>query len=146
MRKFALLLFLMSLIWFGFETNFGASPYSFRKLTFFPKMPVSLENPVTKEGALLGRYLFYDPVLSYDSSISCASCHKQEFAFSDSPRKLSKGKEGISMKRNTLPLFNLAWYSSLFWDGRAGSIEAQIFHPLQAKEEMEKDFKKTCQK
>jgi len=112
------------------------TPYEFPDLKYFPKMPESPVNPVTKEGVRLGRYLFYDPVLSIDSSMSCASCHKQQSAFSDSPYSLSKGRNGVLMKRNTMALFNLAWYPSFFWDGRASSIEDQVFHPVRAENEM----------
>jgi cytochrome c peroxidase len=111
-------------------------PYQFPESKFFPEMPVSLENPVTVEGASLGRFLFYDPILSSDSSISCASCHKQKFAFSDSPNQFSKGRNGALMKRNTMALFNLAWYPSFFWDGKAPTLEGQIFHPIKATDEM----------
>jgi cytochrome c peroxidase len=104
-------------------------------------MPVSPVNPVTVEGAKLGRYLFYDPVLSADSSLSCSSCHKQQYAFCDAPQTFSLGRKGTPMKRNTLALFNLAWYPSFFWDGKAASIEAQISHPLLAKDEMHMPWK-----
>jgi cytochrome c peroxidase len=95
-----------------------------------------VNNPVTKEGVALGRYLFYDPILSFDSTMSCASCHKQEAAFSDSPKQFSDGRDAATMKRNTMPLFNLAWYPAFFWDGRAISIEEQVFHPVRAYSEM----------
>ena len=101
------------------------TPYPFKQPVAFPKMPVSADNPVTEEGALLGRYLFYDTILSKDKTISCASCHKQEFAFSDSPQQFSKGIDDQLQKRNTPPLFNLAWYNFFFWDGRAKTIEEQ---------------------
>lgn len=100
-------------------------------------MPVASDNPVTYEGVELGRHLFYDPILSLDSSFSCASCHKQEVAFSDAPNRLSIGVNGDTLKRNTMPLFNLAWYPSMFWDGRSVSIEEQVFHPVRAHEEMD---------
>ena len=97
-------------------------------------MPTSQENPVTIEGMELGRYLFYDPILSLNYDISCATCHKQQYAFSShTERKLDKNN---SSPRNVLPLFNLAWYSSFFWDGRAKSIEEQIFHPVRNSKEM----------
>src|SRR5687767_13698726 len=89
--------------------------YVFPELLFFPKMPLNEKNPVTHEGAELGRFLFYDAILSRDNRISCASCHKQEFAFSDSPNSFSKGIQGTTMRRNTPGLFNLAWYPSMFW-------------------------------
>jgi cytochrome c peroxidase len=112
------------------------TPYDFPKPFNFPAMPQSRENPVSKEGVELGRFLFYDPVLSRDSSISCASCHKQEFAFSDSPNQFSRGSNDQLQKRNTPPLFNLAWYPKLFWDGRVTAIEEQVFHPVREISEM----------
>src|SRR5690606_19941426 len=60
----------------------------------------------------------------------------QEAAFSDGPVRFSAARAGMPMRRNTLPLFNLAWYPALFWDGRAGSIEAQVAHPLHAVDEL----------
>lgn len=99
-------------------------------------MPVADANPVTVEGVDLGRHLFYDPILSADSNMACASCHKQSAAFSDGQNAFSKGSGGSLMTRNTLPLFNLAWYPSLFWDGKAGSIEEQVFHPVRTHNEM----------
>ncbi|WP_118972650.1 cytochrome-c peroxidase [Taibaiella koreensis] len=110
--------------------------YRFRSFPFFPAMPVDSTNKVTDAGARLGRYLFYDTILSARKNMSCASCHKQAVAFSDASLRFSKGSEGVLMIRNTPPLFNLAWYPALFWDGRAASIEAQVSHPLTATDEM----------
>ncbi len=121
-------------------SNITLTPYPFPELRFFPTMPIPDYNPVTVEGADLGRHLFYDPVLSKDSTMSCASCHKQQAAFSDSPKAFSMGRNNI-MIRNTLPLFNLAWYPALFWDGRAADIEAQVFHPVRDYNEMNLDWK-----
>lgn len=112
------------------------TPYAFPKLAEFPSMPCNLANPVTNEGVLLGRYLFYDPVLSADSTMACASCHHQAAAFSDAPRRFSLGSDAKFLTRNTPPLFNLAWYPRLFWDGKAGLLEAQVFFPIQAHNEM----------
>lgn len=120
----------------GFTGRNSPSPYKFPELKYFPEMPLPASNPVTVEGAELGRFLFYDPVLSFDHSISCASCHKQEAAFSDAPNAFSKGFNGGEMKRNTMPLFNLAWYPAMFWDGKAVSLEEQVFHPVRAHDEM----------
>ncbi len=117
------------------------SPYIFPELKFFPNMPNSVSNPVTNEGVTLGRYLFYDPTLSLNFDLSCASCHKQEKAFSDAPNTFTKGHKGMLSNRNTMPLFNLAWYSSFFWDGRASSLEEQIFHPVRDATEMSLPWK-----
>ncbi|UTW61492.1 cytochrome-c peroxidase [bacterium SCSIO 12741] len=116
------------------------NPYCFPELEFFPEMPHSSINPVTEEGVELGRYLFYDPILSRDKTFSCGSCHRQEVAFSDAPNALSKGIDGELMKRNTPPLFNLAWHPGLFWDGRAESLESQVWEPVRSHAEMDLDW------
>lgn len=95
---------------------------------------------VTVEGAELGRYLFYDPLLSRDSSVSCGSCHQQQYAFADG-KKLGTGIDGKLQKRNTPPLFNLAWYNAFFWDGRSITIEQQVFVPVSGHEEMDLNWK-----
>ncbi len=118
------------------QEYYKGQPYPFPELRHLPEMPLAAYNPVTIEGAELGRFLFYDPILSQDSSISCSSCHQQQFAFSDGPKRFSTGINGAKMKRNTMPLFNLAWYPSLFWDGKSPSLEKQVFHPVSATDEM----------
>lgn len=98
-----------------------------------PALPT--DNPLTVEGVYLGRMLFYDPVLSYDSTISCGSCHKQEYAFSD-PQTLSPGAFGLKTKRNTPALFNMAYSKHFFWDGRVNNLRDLVFEPIQAHNEM----------
>lgn len=120
----------------GFRAENRPTPYRFPKLLFFPAMPASVANPVTVEGAELGRWLFYDSSLSADYRFSCGSCHRQAAAFSDGPVAFSRGVDGAELHRNTLPLFNLAWYQTLFWDGRAVSLEEQVFHPVRDHSEM----------
>ena len=121
-------------------------PYIFPEVFYFPKPPVNSNNPVTVNGVELGRYLFYDPIFSADSSISCSSCHTQKYAFSDAPNQFSKGFQQKLQTRNTLPLFNLAWYPSLFWDGRVSSIEEQVFHPVRTGTEMNSNWKEITKK
>lgn len=123
------------------------TPYAFPDLFRFPTMPVAEDNPVTEEGQWLGRHLFYDPILSEDSTMSCASCHLQEYAFADHPdHKFSLGVNDDTLDRNTMPLFNLAWYPKLFWDGRSTSIEEQVFHPVRAHKEMNLDWNEATQR
>lgn len=93
--------------------------------------------PISEKEIKIGRFLFYDPILSRTKTISCSSCHKQEYAFSDSPNKKSVGINGDSLRRNSPPLFNLAWYEAMFWDGKAKSIEEQVFHPVRSHLEMD---------
>lgn len=123
----------------GAKWKHQPTPYTFPKLLAFPTMPLSKNNPVTVEGVELGRFLFYDPILSRDSTISCANCHKQEAAFSDAGNIFSQGVKEHQPTRNSMPLFNLAWYEGFFWDGRAKTIEEQALHPIKA--EMGTDWK-----
>lgn len=102
-------------------------------------VPAPSDNPFTEEGIALGRRLFYDPILSRTGQISCASCHQQEHAFSD-PRPKSLGVDGQLGRRHSMPLFNLAWSTHFFWDGRAGSIEEQVLMPIQDPTEMDRDL------
>lgn len=120
----------------GSRRSIARSYMSIRNCISFLDMPVNSSNMVTKEGSELGRFLFYDPILSADSSLSCAGCHRQEVAFSDAPNRKSKGIGGQLTKRNAPGLFNLAWHPSLFWDGRSPNVEDQVFHPVREHGEM----------
>lgn len=135
-RQLRAVLAVAALATLAFRDGHHATPYQFPSLAFFPAMPISPVNPVTVEGVALGRYLFYDSSLSADYRFSCGSCHRQEAAFSDGPVAFSRGVAGTDLQRNTLPLFNLAWYQTLFWDGRAVSLEEQVFHPVRDHMEM----------
>ncbi len=94
-------------------------------------------NQVTDWGATLGRVLFYDKNLSLNKTISCASCHKPEHAFSDN-LALSKGFLGGNTGRNSMGLINAAYYPNgrFFWDERAATLEAQVLQPIQDHVEM----------
>jgi cytochrome c peroxidase len=72
------------------ETPYVTTPYSPPVISGFRPMPQDSSNPMTLEGIALGEKLFFDPILSKNNTISCASCHKKENAFSD-PRKFSLG-------------------------------------------------------
>ncbi len=94
-------------------------------------------NRTTDAGAALGRVLFYDPRLSVDDRVSCASCHVQQFAFSDSAR-LSRGVRGARTARHSMGLVNARFYATgrFFWDERAASLEALVLQPIQDPAEM----------
>lgn len=83
----------------------------------------------------LGRYLFFDPVLSGDGSISCASCHNPKKGFSDG-LPTSIGSNGSKLKRAAPSLWNVAYLKKLFWDGRAATLEEQMQGSLFSEEEM----------
>lgn len=100
----------------------------------WPELP-----SVDPQLAELGRLLFYDPILSADDDRSCASCHHPDLGFSDG-RPLAEGSHGEDLRRNTPSLWNVAYATSLFWDGRAKSLEEQMLIPLTAENEMAADL------
>lgn len=89
---------------------------------------------------MLGEKLFHDPILSSDYSISCASCHKPQFAFADTAA-FSVGVGGKLGTRNTPSAMNMAMREHFFWDGRAASLEAQASGPISNPVEMNLPFK-----
>lgn len=95
----------------------------------YPPMPVPDDNPLTVEGVHLGRRLFYDPILSGDSTQACGTCHAQTYGFSDF-RRFSEGIDGIKGTRNTQAIVNAAWMPDAFWDGRARGLEDQALGPV----------------
>lgn len=103
----------------------------------FPQPHYTFENnPITAEGVALGRALFYDKQLSIDKTISCASCHFQHAAFSDPGKTVSLGVENREGRRNSPPLFNLAWNTSFMWDGGINHIEVMPIAPITDHSEM----------
>lgn len=101
-----------------------------------PEFPENPDNRLTKAGVMLGRWLFYDPILSGDNTMSCGSCHEQARAFTDG-RRFSLGIRGKHVGRNTMSLVNLAWGPRFFWDGRAASLEEQAMFPIKDKRELD---------
>ena len=112
------------------------TPYRFTMSATFPVPDLPRDNPLIEERVALGRKLFEESALSRDGSISCASCHQAASAFSD-PRAASIGVRGQVGVRQAMPLFNLAWKTSYFWDGRASSLRAQVLMPIQDHTEMD---------
>ncbi|MFT6310294.1 MAG: cytochrome c peroxidase [Porticoccus sp.] len=83
----------------------------------------------------LGRYLFFDPLLSGDGTLSCASCHQPEKGFADG-RGVSLGINGAHATRSAPTLWNVAFLKSFFWDARASTLEEQVVGPLYSPIEM----------
>ncbi len=96
-----------------------------------------LNNPTSDWGATLGRVLFYDTKLSKNYKLSCASCHQQQFGFTDTAI-LSKGFMGGNTGRHSMALANARYYINgrFFWDERAATLEEQVLRPIQDKVEM----------
>jgi cytochrome c peroxidase len=94
-------------------------------------------NPMTNDGATLGRVLFYDTYLSSNGTVACASCHKAASGFSD-PLVLSVGHHGGNTRRHSMTLINSRYYQRghFFWDERAATLEEQVLKPFQDTVEM----------
>ena len=96
--------------------------------------------PIAREGFTpqqidLGRYLFFDPALSRDGTVSCASCHNPDKGFSDG-LKTSVGIGRAKLKRAAPSLWNVAFLKKFFWDARATTLEQQMQGPLYSSDEM----------
>ncbi len=110
-----------------------------------PVYPAS-KNPVTKEGFALGKTLFYDGVLSRDSTISCGECHRQYYGFTHHLHDLSHGIEGRTGLRNALPLQNLAWDENFMWDGSVTDLDQQPLTPIEHPDEMDEKMDNVVKK
>ena len=102
----------------------------------FGPVPSPAFNPTTEAKVYLGRKLFFDPSLSRDGTIACATCHDPRKAFADT-RPLSTGVSGRVGTRNAPSLVNVAYRPLLFWDGRSSSLEDQVVAPLESDHEMD---------
>jgi len=100
-----------------------------------PPVPIPADNPPTADTVVLGRRLYYDPVLSADNTISCASCHAFETGFTDT-HPVSNGVGGKKGTRHAPTVINSAYYELQFWDGRAPSLEEQAKGPIANPVEM----------
>lgn len=145
MSKFIFSLAIGVLLLFSTSCKKGVvQPYqtaNFQTPSHFPEPHYKFENNTFSYLRFdLGRDLFYDPILSLDSTVSCAKCHSQTHAFADHNTNLSAGVNGTLGKRNSPALSNLAWYPNFMWDGGINHIEtfsyAPITNPLEMKESM----------
>ena len=111
----------------------------------FPVLEQPSDNLMTLDGIRLGRKLFYDPILSVDSTISCGSCHQQSGSFTDQVA-LSTGVAGTT-SRSSMTLINIGFnYHGLFWDGRSSNLEEQALIPVEDPLEMGENWDHVEQK
>jgi len=114
---------------------------------YFPAPVYDLDkNPLSKEKIALGQALFYDPLLSKNKTISCASCHSPFNAFAHTDHELSHGIDDQIGTRNAPALFNLAWQKKFMWDGAVNHLDVQALAPLSHPLEMNEDLVSVVQK
>ncbi len=104
------------------------------------------KNPLTRQGIELGRRLFYDPILSKDSTVSCSNCHLSYTAFTHVDHALSHGIHDRIGTRNSPALMNLAWGSKFMWDGAANHLDMQALAPISSPVEMDETIENVVQK
>jgi cytochrome c peroxidase len=100
-----------------------------------PEVVHPSDNPYSDEKAKLGEKLFFDPRLSSSGKISCASCHDPKLGWTDGKAR-SEGHNGQLTPRNSMPVINAVYSKTLFWDGRAKSLEHQAQFPIEDSKEM----------
>ncbi len=95
-----------------------------------PPVPYPEDNPQTPEKIALGDKLFDDTRFSTTSEVSCATCHAEDKAFTDSPLSVSEGINKLTGTRNAPTVINSVYFETMFWDGRSPSLEDQALHPF----------------
>ena len=148
MKKSAILLgfgiFIVGILSFS---NQFSTPLYFEVPKGWPQPKYNFKkNPLTEEGFQLGRHLFYDPIMSRDSTISCSSCHLQQTGFTHVDHQLSHGIDGKIGKRNSLALLNLAWNKNFMWDGSINNLEVQAINPITSPVEMDEKLENVVAK
>lgn len=111
------------------------SPYHLNLPAGFSMPPIPADNALTVKRVELGKLLFFDKALSVDSTVSCASCHHQQFAFTDN-KALSIGVNNAVGFRNSPSLGNIAYHPYFFKDGGVPTLEQQVLAPIEDENEM----------
>ena len=136
MKTLLYLLILLSLISCERDNPIYEGLYKLEIPNGFPEINHPSDNMPTAERIALGKRLFFDPILSKDSTISCNSCHLQEYAFADN-KIVSPGVEGKLGTRNSMSLANVAYYDFFLREGGVPTLEMQVLAPIQDHNEMD---------
>lgn len=122
------------------DIAYDPQPYVVDYPEYFPDLSDPVDNPLTYDGVQLGRHLFYDPIISVDSSMTCVSCHDPKKAFTDG-LAVSPGVDGSLGKRSAMSLVNVGFVrKDFFWDGRSPSLEHQAVLPIEDPLELQDDW------
>lgn len=103
-------------------------------------------NEVTEDKFILGRALFYEPMLSRDNTISCGFCHQQVSAFANNDHNISHGIDGRLGNRNSPSIFNITWHPLIMHDGGINHLEVQPLAPISNPQEMDEDINRVLAK
>lgn len=123
------------------------TPLQWTKPSYFPDPVYDLsKNPLTVEGVELGKFLFYDGILSRTDNIGCGTCHQQQAAFTHHGHDLSHGVDDKIGTRNAPSVQNMAWNTSFFWDGGVHDMDMVPPVPIQNKVEMDERVSNVIEK
>lgn len=123
------------------------TPLQWTKPSYFPDPVYDLsKNPLTVEGVELGKFLFYDGILSRTDNIGCGTCHQQQAAFTHHGHDLSHGVDDKIGTRNAPSVQNMAWNTSFFWDGGVHDMDMVPPVPIQNKVEMDERIPNVIEK
>jgi cytochrome c peroxidase len=143
MKKYTVIILLLSAVFVSFKTKTAL----FVVPKGWPEPAYDFKNnPLSANKIQLGRSLFYDPILSRDSTISCANCHSPFNAFTHVDHQLSHGIEGKIGTRNSPALMNLAWGKTFMWDGAVNHLDVQALAPISNALEMDENLVHVIQK
>lgn len=141
------LIFLFLILYFSLA---GFKIINEELFTIPPKWPKPLydfsKNPLSSDKILIGRALFYDPILSRNNTISCTSCHSQYTSFAHVDHSLSHGIDDRIGIRNAPVLLNLAWNKSFMWDGAINHLDMQPLFPIHHPGEMDETLENVVDK
>jgi cytochrome c peroxidase len=137
-RYLSLRVYALALTTMATATVHATEPTEAQKTSFQrpATIPFPADNPYTPAKATLGKMLFFDTRLSRDRNLSCASCHNPSFGW-EVPFAQAIGAGGKPLGRHAPTALNQAWSHDFFWDGRAGSLEAQARGPIESAAEMD---------
>ncbi len=111
--------------------SYNPIPVELPVISPLPPMDIPSDNPLTEDGIALGRFLFYDPILSGNEKMACADCHLPKGGFTDN-LAVSTGVDGITGLRSSMSLINSGYFTKgLFWDGRIQTLEEQALLPVE---------------
>ncbi|HNS13543.1 MAG TPA: cytochrome c peroxidase [Bacteroidia bacterium] len=121
--------------------DFGNEPIELNIPKGFPYPSIPADNQPTRNRVELGKRLFFDPILSRDSTISCSSCHHVDKSFTDG-LQFSFGIDSNRTTRNSMTILNSAYQPNMFWDGGVPNLEQQVLAPIESHLEMDFDANK----
>ncbi len=126
--------------------SYNPIPVTLPILDPLPPMDIPMDNPLTEDGIALGRFLFYDPLLSGNEKMACADCHLPKGGFTDN-LAFSTGIDGIMGLRSSMSLINAGYFTKgLFWDGRIQTLEEQALLPVEDVTELHNEWESVEEK